>query len=148
MRLQKTVQIACAPARLFTCLTDPAVIKRWLEDLVDDTPEDPTKTSGVGVVSTMRIREGGKIQSYRCVMTAWDPERRVALRLTGGSFGEGMAMDVDYRITPEAPGCRLDYEVDVPLKGWFVLMAPVIWLASRVGSRKQLGKLAEVASEK
>ena len=149
MRMEKkAVHIACTPARLWTCLTDPATLKQWIEDLVDDTPEDPAKTSGVGVVSTMRLREGGKIQSYRCVVTAWEPERRVALQMTGGSFGPGMAMDIDYRITPEAQGCRLDYAVEVPLKGMFILIAPMIWLFSRINAHKALGKLAKVASQK
>jgi carbon monoxide dehydrogenase subunit G len=147
MRLEKTIPIACTPARLWTCLTDPETIKRWLDDLVDETPEDPAKTTGVGAVSTMRIREGGKIQSYRSVITAWEPDRRVALQMTGGSFGQGMAMDIDYRITPEAQGCRLDYAVEIPLKGMFILMAPMLWLFSRMNAHKALGKLAKVASE-
>ena len=147
MHVRKTLDIACSPARLWPYLTEPELIKRWLADLVDDTPEDPAKTSGVGVVSTMRLREGSKIQSYRCVTTAWEHERRVAIRLTGGSFADGMAMDVDYRITPAGEGSRLDYEVHVPLKGVFILLAPVMWIASRGNARKTLGKLAEIAAQ-
>jgi carbon monoxide dehydrogenase subunit G len=146
MRVQKTVQIACTPSQLWPFLTEPALIKRWIEDLVDDTPDDPARTTGVGVTSTMRLREGGKIQSYRCVMTAWEHERRLALQLTGGSFAPGMAMDVEYRIAPDAGGTRLDYDVQVPMKGVFRLMAPLIWLVSRGNARKTLGKLAEIAA--
>jgi carbon monoxide dehydrogenase subunit G len=145
MRAQKTVRIACTPAQLWPYLTEPELIKRWVEDLVDDTPEDPARTTGVGVVSTMRLREGGKTRSYRSVMTAWEPPRRLALRLTGGSFAEGMAMDVEYRIAPDGAGCILEQDVAVPLKGWFVLMAPLVWIGSRANARKTLGKLAEIA---
>jgi carbon monoxide dehydrogenase subunit G len=146
MRVQKTIQIACTPDQLWPYLTEPALIQRWVEDLVDDTPDDPAKTTGVGVASTMRLREGGKVRSYRSVMTAWDAPRHLALRLTGGSFAEGMAMDIDYRVTPEGAGCRLDQVVVMPLKGVFVLMAPLIWLGSRANARKTLGKLAEIAA--
>jgi hypothetical protein len=124
------------------------VFKRWIEDLVDETPDDPAKTTGAGATSTMRLREGGKIRAYRCVMTAWDAPRHLALRLTGGSFSEGMGMDIDYRVTPEGGGCRLDQVVVMPLKGLFVLMAPLIWLGSRVNARKTLGKLSEIAAKK
>jgi carbon monoxide dehydrogenase subunit G len=148
MRVQKTIQIACTPDQLWPYLTEPALIPRWIEDLVDDTPDDPAKTTGVGVASTMRMREGGKISAYRSVMTAWDAPRHLALRLTGGSFAEGMAMDIDYRVTPEGAGCRLDQVVVIPLKGVFVLMAPLIWLGSRANARKTLGKLAEIAAAK
>lgn len=147
MRFATTMTVPCTPAKLWTLLTDPVLIKTWLEDLVDDTPDDPSRTSGVGVRSTMRIREGRKVQTYQSVTTAWVPERHVAIRLTGGSFANGMAMDVDYRIAPEGTGSRLDYVVDVPLKGIFVLMAPLIWIGSRSNASKALAKLAEVAAK-
>lgn len=147
MRFATTMTVPCTPAKLWGLLTEPALIKTWLEDLVDDTPDDPSRTSGVGVHSTMRLREGRKIQTYRSVTTAWEPQRRVAIQLTGGSFAQGMAMDVDYRITPEGAGSRLDYEVTVPLKGFFILIAPLIWIGSRANAGKALSKLAEVAGK-
>lgn len=137
----------CTPEKLWPLLTEPERIKTWLEDLVDDVPDDPSRTGGVGVRSTMRLREGKKVQTYRCVTTAWEPRRRVAIQLTGGSFAEGMAMDVDYRIAPEGTGSRLDYAVNVPLKGFFVVIAPLIWIGARANGAKALRKLAEVAGK-
>ena len=147
MRFETRMTLPCTPEKLWPLLTDPQGIKTWLEDLVDDVPDDPSHTSGVGVRSTMHLREGKKVQTYHSVTTAWEPQRRVAIQLTGGSFARGMAMDVDYRITPEGAGSRLDYVVEVPLKGFFVLMAPLIWIGSRSNANKALTKLAEVAAK-
>lgn len=146
MRTHRQVSIACPPAALWRCLTEFELQKRWLTDLVDETPEDPAKTSGVGAASRMRIREGSKVNTYRSVVTAWEPNRRLAVRLTEGSFAPGMAMDVTYTITAAPGGCLLDFDVEVPLKGiLFKLMAPLIWIMSAANARRDLGKLATLA---
>ncbi len=113
----------------------------------DETPEDPAKTEGVGAVSTMRLREGGKLVSYRCVVTAWEPRRRLAVRLSGGSFAPGMEMDVVYELSnDEMARTTLDYDVQVPLVGLFYkLLAPLIWLMAASNAKKDLAKLCALA---
>ena len=145
MHIHKQVTIACPPAKLWRCLTEPAIQKQWLVDVIDDIPDDPAKR-GAGAFSTMRIREGGKVQVYRSLVTAWEPERKLAIQLTGGSFAAGMAMDVTYAIASDDAGSVLDYDVIVPLQGFaFKLMAPLIWVVSQSNARKALDKLAEVS---
>ncbi|HEV7765550.1 MAG TPA: SRPBCC family protein [Thermoanaerobaculia bacterium] len=142
MHVHRQLEIQGTRAQLWRCLTDPEVLKRWVSSLVDDTPEDPERTSGVGVVSTMRLREGNKVVAYRSVVTEWEHERRLAIRISGGMFAEGMEMDVAYEISSRAGGgMLLDYDVRVPLKGFFLLMSPLIWLMSKKNANTDLTKL-------
>lgn len=144
MHVHKQVAIDATPAKLWPLLTEPEKLKTWIDNLVDDTPDGP-QTTGVGARSTMKIREGKKIVSYQSVVTAWEPERRVAIRLSGGTFAKGMAMDVDYLVTPTATGSLLDYDVKVTLAGWCVVLAPLIWIVSRFNATSALDKLSAAA---
>jgi len=147
MRLHKQVRIACTPATLWRHLTESELLKQWIPDLVDDTADEGVQP-GLGATSTMRLREGSKVQSYRSVVTAWEPERKVAVRLTGGSFAAGSAMDVSYEFVPEANGCVLDYDVDIPLATLpFKLLAPLIWIVSTGNANKALTNLARLCSQ-
>jgi carbon monoxide dehydrogenase subunit G len=147
MHIHRRMQIACTPAQLWRCLTEPELLKRWVTDLVDETPEDPSRTTGVGAVSTMQLREGKRIVAYRSVVTAWEPLRRVAIRFSGGSFGPGMEMDVAYGIAPEDNGGTvLDYDVHVPMKGFFFkLLSPLFQLMAASKTNKDLSALKALA---
>lgn len=146
MHFHERIEIDCTPAQLWRCLTEPALLQQWVSSLVDETPEDPARTTGAGAASTMRLREGKKIVVYRSVVTAWEPERRIAVRLSGGSFAPGMEMDVTYDIAPHAGGTSLDYDVRVPMKGlFFKLMAPLFRLMAMTNANKDLSTLKELA---
>jgi hypothetical protein len=141
MHLHRRVSLACTPTALWRCLTEFDLQKQWITQLVDETPDHPAHV-GVGAASTMRMREGKKIVTYRSVVLAWEPGRRLAIRLSGGSFAPGMEMDVAYGLSLGETGMTLDYDVQVPLKGiMFKLMAPLIWLASASNAKKSLMKL-------
>jgi hypothetical protein len=147
MHIHRRLEIDCSPKTLWKCLTDDGLVKQWVSQLVDDIPDDPGRT-GVGALSTLRLREGAKVVSYRSVVTAWESEHLLAIRLSGGSFAPGMEMDVRYEISQEnVTGAVLDYDVTVPLQGLlFKLLGPFVWLASVANARKDLAKLKEVAS--
>ena len=109
MEIRHSADIACTPARLWPWLTEPERLKAWVPGFVEEIPDDPARTSGVGAGSTMKLREGSKVLDYRCVVTRWEPERAVDIRLSGGALAKDMHMDLAYDVTPTARGCRLDY---------------------------------------
>lgn len=145
MEARHSQVIAATPAVLWRCLTEPALLKDWVPGYVDETPEDPARTGGVGVVSTMRLREGSRIKSYRCVVTRWEPERGVGIRISGGAFAKDMHMDVDYAIERMDGACRVDFREQCAMKGLYLILAPLIWLVSRANAAKALATLAQVA---
>jgi carbon monoxide dehydrogenase subunit G len=146
MHIHRRIEVDCRPEQLWRCLTDAALLKQWVSNLVEETPDDP-KRNGLGALSTIQMREGTKVVAYRSVVTAWDPERRLAIRLSGGSFAKGMAMDVLYALSqPTEVRTVLDYDVTVRLKGlFFTLLGPIIFLASASSTRKDLAKLKALA---
>ena len=145
MHIHRRVSLDCSPKAVWRCLTEFDLQQQWIAQLVDETPDEPGPV-GVGVGSTMRLREGGKIVAYRCIVTGWEPERRLAIRLSGGSFAAGMEMDVAYELAQDGTSTILDYDVKVPLKGFFfTLMAPLIWLAAAGNAKKDLAKLKALA---
>ncbi len=145
MHVQRRHLIRATPRALWRCLTELDLQKKWISQLVDETPDGGPHT-GVGARSTMRMKEGNKTVSYACVVTAWEPERRLAIRLTEGSFAPGMAMDVVYGLSAADGGTWLDYDVRVPMVGLkFKLLMPLIWLVSLGNVKKDMAKLAALA---
>lgn len=144
MRVRREIVIGAPPARVWRCLTEPSMLSKWISGFVDETVETPG-APGVGTASKLRLKEGRKVVSYRSVLTAWEPGERLAIRLTGGSFTAGMVMDVDYAIAAEGEGTRLAYDAGVPLKGPFLLFAPIVHLAAGANTKRDLAKLKALA---
>jgi carbon monoxide dehydrogenase subunit G len=146
MHLHRNVDVDCHPEILWRCLTDVEILKHWISQFVDETLDDPRHT-GLGASSTIRMREGKRVVAYRSLVTTWEPERRLGIRLSGGSFAQGMDMDVLYVLSSGGSDrAILDYDVSVPLKGFlFKLMGPIIKLAAARNAKKDLSRLALLA---
>lgn len=145
MRVHRQLKIDAPPAAVWRCLVEPELQKRWITQLVDETPDDASAV-GVGATSSMRLREGDQVVTYRSKVTAWEPERHLSIQLTGGTFAEDMAMDVRYDLVPEAAGTTLDYDVVVPMKGFASkVLTPLLWLVASTNSIKDLARLSVVA---
>jgi uncharacterized protein YndB with AHSA1/START domain len=137
-------QVINAPVEtVFHLITDPEQHKRWLRG-VEETryAGDYDPSNPVGARFKQRIREGGRVQEYDGEVTAFAPSKHLAIRLTGAQF----FVDVDYRLTPEGGGTRLDYAADVTCGSWFFrLMARAFGFMMRGMLRKQMTKLKEIA---
>ncbi len=144
MRVRKSISIAATPETCWQVLTTREHQKRWLPEVVDHIPDDPTKKDGVGATSTLKIQEGKRVVDYRETILGWEPGRVLAIRLSGGSLGK-MTMDVTYRFVPEANGTRLDYEADMEMKGLFILLAPLFKMISGSKVGGTLARFAEAA---
>jgi carbon monoxide dehydrogenase subunit G len=146
MHIHRRIDVDCRPEQLWRCLTDIALLKQWVSHLVDEIPDDPAY-AGLGALSTIHMREGKKVVAYRSEVTAWQPQRRLAIRLRGGSFANGMAMDVVYVLKPEdGRGIVLDYDATVGLRGlFFTVLAPIIFLVSASNAANDLAKLKRLA---
>ena len=146
MHIRRNVLIDCKPKALWRCITEPELIQQWITDLVEEIPDDDTKT-GLGAQSTVRIREGGRIVSYRCIVIEWSSEFRVGVRLSGGSLGPGDVIDVTYEIARgEDTGTMLHYDLNFPIRRLFlVLLAPFIWFGIQGNLKRDFALLAELA---
>lgn len=143
--VERKVVIDCSPHILWKCLTELELLKKWITELEDEVAAD-SKETGVGVRSTMVMREGSKLVSYETVITHWAPDRRLAVSLQGGSFPANASMLLDYQLEPVHSGAtKLVYAATLPLLGSFRLLLPLIYIASSVNLSRDLKKLSLLA---
>ena len=71
----------------------------------------------------MTAAEGAKVAEYRGEVLTHDRPRHMAVKMTGGSFGDS-AMLVDYRLADLGGWTHLDYEARMELRGLMRLFAP------------------------
>lgn len=145
MNLERTIDLAAPPARIWKLLTDPDQVKRWITELVSDEPITPPPV-GVGTITRMKIREGSRIVEYTTELFAFEPERELVLEMRGGSLGK-VPMRVSYSLTDLGGSTRLVYRSSWRPSGILLwLLLPLIVLMGRRNIRRSLGQLAKLAT--
>src|SRR6516165_10254294 len=149
MRTTWTGEFACKPEHLWKFLEEPELQKQWMKGLQDSRPTSEG-ARGLGSTFRMKIKEGSRVAEYDGKVTAYDPPKQLAVVLSGGAFPEGMAINVDYRLTDLGGRTRLDYvaasDCSKPLPWWMKLLMPLFQLFGRMqlkGFMKTLKRLAE-----
>ena len=141
MRQERTVEISAPVERVFDLIDDPEKAKLWMDGL-QETVITESPPNRVGTKFRQKIKEGGRTVEYSGEVTAYEPQRRLAVRIAGTGFG----VDVDYRLTPVGAGTRLEFTCDMTMSNWFFrIMAK---LAAGMNHRiidKQMAKLKAVA---
>jgi hypothetical protein len=114
--------VPTAPARAFALLSDPARIPEWRPDILEVSP---VAGSGVGarydeVIAFM----GRKTQTFEVIEHV--PGRAFAVRAVAGL---ALRPTQRYRVEPAGEGqTRIQYEIELPVEGGFVLMWPMLAL--------------------
>lgn len=146
MLLERTIDLTAPPARIWTLLTEPEQIKRWITELVSDEPITPPPI-GVGTKTRMKIREGPRIIEYTTELVAFTPPSELVIEMRGGSLG-AEPMRVSYLLSDLGGSTRLVYRSSWRPRGLLLFMLlPLIILLGRRNLRRSLGKLAELAGK-
>jgi uncharacterized protein YndB with AHSA1/START domain len=144
MNIERTVELAAPPARIWTLLTQPDQVARWITELVSDEPTTPPPV-GVGTKTRMKIREGSRVVEYTTELRAFTPPRELELEMRGGSLG-AEPMRVSYQLTDLGGTTRLVYRSSWRPRGILLyLLLPLITLIGRRNLGRSLGRLAELA---
>ena len=153
MRVTHTAWFNCSPHHLWTFIEDPEKQKLWMKGLVDNQSTSPPPVRP-GSTFHLRIKEGRYINDYDGEIVAREAPNFLSIRFWGGSFSPGMIMSVDYRLSEENGGTRLDYESRVEGKrpGFFLwlLLSTIVRLFGKMHLKsflKRLKELAEAPSE-
>ncbi len=146
MRIPYAMDVACEPGVLWPFLVETEKQKLWMKGLVENVPasEGPP---GALRASTMRIKEGGRIQDYALIVTRYDEPVHLTVEMRGKAFGNGV-MVVDYILTPRVGGTHLDYlcTFDAPGAGLAMrLMMGIGSLFAKRMLRRFLGTLKDLA---
>ncbi|HLS46874.1 MAG TPA: SRPBCC family protein [Gemmatimonadales bacterium] len=137
------MQIDAPVERVWELIDDRENLKRWMDGLEETTyPDGAVAGKEVGTRFVQRIREGGRVSEYQGVVTAYEPERHLGIRIGNRVF----TMRVDYRLAPEAGGTRLDYSALMERGSAFVRIMSVLfgWFTRRI-LRRQMARLKAVA---
>jgi uncharacterized protein YndB with AHSA1/START domain len=142
MHIERTVDLASSPARVWTLLTEPDQVQRWITELVSDEPTTPPPY-GVGTTTRMKIREGSRIVEYTTEILAYTPCSELALEMRGGSLGRE-PMRISYLLSDLGGTTRLVYRSTWRPRGVLLwLLLPLIVVMGRRNMRRSLGKLAQ-----
>lgn len=144
--MKRVLEIGRPPARVFPWIEDPERQKRWMKGLEANevVGGGPTR---VGARTRMLIKEGGRRAEYDGEVTAYEPPRRLAIRMWGGALPKGMELHVDYRLHDLGGGrTRLEYEGWCDVHGFFMrLFAPLMKLFGGLQLRSFLKRLKLLA---
>ena len=131
MKTSKTT-IIDAPAKIvFLWLEDDERLRQWIPSLIEDEPliETPEK---VGSTFRQVFLENGKEMEMTGEITAYAENERIRVFMSGKMFD----LDVDYvlrALTPEQT--EVTQDTVIKMKGFLKLMAPIMWLASKLSKK-------------
>ena len=144
MNIERTIHIERSPADLWPWLTETERVQRWNPGIVSDEPTTPGPT-GVGTRTKMKLREGSEIVDYDTELTAYEPDRLVALEMRGGKLGAS-PMHVRYTVSSLNGGSELRYRATWrPREMTLRLMSPLIAIVACRQCRRSLAGLKELA---
>ena len=128
----------------FDVVEDPEKIKLWAEGVEEIIyPDGRDEQNPVGTRFKQRIREGGRVEEYEGVVTAYDRPRHLGISLGNKQF----TVAVEYRFTPiSASSTRLDFSDELTYHTPIARLMGTLfgWFANRI-LRKQMKKLKAVA---
>jgi uncharacterized protein YndB with AHSA1/START domain len=119
IRADGEVTIAAPAEAVFALLADPTRIPAWRPEILT-----ATQLAGQGVgaryAETMQFF-GRKRQTFEIV--EYEPARRLTVRAIDGL---SLRPTQRYELTPSASGTIVRYAIELPLRGGFVLMRPML----------------------
>jgi uncharacterized protein YndB with AHSA1/START domain len=136
-RNEASIVIARPASSIFPWLTQPEKLEQWIEGLDESMPLTAGGTR-VGSRSRDVIIEGGQRYEMETEVTALEPNRLVANRITSAGF------DVDgrYELAEQDGTTRVTYTGVARYKMWLAkLMEPVVTPAAQKALEKNMAKL-------
>jgi len=144
MLIERVVTIPAAPTVVWNLLIDPDRAQEWMPGVISYTTD--AEEGAVGVVSTLKVKEGGKEVEYVSEILEWEPIDLLTIDLRGGSLGPN-SMQVSYLLAPSGSGTALTYRSEWQagsLMMW--LMVPLIKLMAGRNATQAMERLGAIAA--
>ncbi len=130
MKTTTSILIEAPVGTVFLWLEDNERLKKWVPNLIEDTPliETPEKT---GSRFKQVFLENGKRMEMTGEITDYVENERMRVDMTGTMFN----LDVEYILTaPSEDQTELTQNTEIRFKGLMVLFAPIMRLMSLLSS--------------
>jgi len=137
---EMTITIARPVADVFRVLTTPEDTPKWSSSAVE---EQLTSPGPVGVGSTRRavVRSfGGRTTTNETVVTAFEPNRRVAMRTVSAP----VPFEAAWSFTPLPEGTRVDWTWSFAFGGATRLFGPLFAVYFRRSLQADLARLKQM----
>ena len=136
-RYGSQVSVARSAADTFAAVNDIARWGEWTE--MEEVTRDQPGPIAVGSTGTFRLP--GPFQGpIRFEATAFEPDRRVAYRMSHPSF----EWHAEMRVEPESAGSRLSSTGEFTMRGWRRILQPVVAREVGRGEAEELKRLKAI----
>jgi len=104
MKIQRSIEIAAVPEKIWPFLVKPANIMRWCGN-VQRIHRTSEQDSGLGGRFYFEEKAMGRLMKLHFVVTEWEVNRSVAYKMTSGNFVKGY--EQKYTLEPNLTGIKL-----------------------------------------
>ena len=136
MKVQKSIEIAVPPEKIWPFLVEPEKILEWCITFIkfEYTGE---QRSGVGTPFYLEEKAGGPLMKLNFRITEWVESERVAFSMISGNFVKGYEQSWTVEATPS--GSRFTFMEEVKLP--YGIIGKIIGLFGQRGSETTVGKM-------
>ncbi len=85
MKIQRSIEIAAPPEKIWSFLIEPEKILKWF-NLLQKFEYTSEKRSGVGTTFYYEEKSGGQLMKLNYVVTEWVENKKLAFSVTSGSL--------------------------------------------------------------
>ena len=136
MKVQKSIEIAAPPDKIWPFLIEPEKILKWCITFLklEYTGE---QRSGVGTTFYLEEKAGGPLMKLNFRITEWVENNRVAFSMISGNFVKGYEQSWTVEATPS--GSRFTFMEEVKLP--YGIIGKIMGLFGQRGSEATVGKM-------
>jgi len=136
MKVQKSIEIAAPPDKIWPFLIEPEKILKWCITFLkfEYTGE---QRSGVGTPFYLEEKAGGPLMKLNFRITEWVENERVAFSMISGNFVKGYEQSWTVEATPS--GSRFSFMEEVKLP--YGIIGKIMGLFGQRGSEATVGKM-------
>ena len=136
MKVQKSIEIAAPPDKIWPFLIEPEKILKWCITFLkfEYTGE---QRSGVGTTFYLEEKAGGPLMKLNFRITEWVENERVAFSMISGTFVKGYEQSWTVEATPSGSRFTFTEEVKLP----YGIIGKIMGLFAQRGSEATVGKM-------
>jgi uncharacterized protein YndB with AHSA1/START domain len=136
MKVQKSIEIAAPPHKIWPFLIEPEKIQKWCITFLKFKYTGEQR-SGVGTTFYLEEKAGGPLMKLNSKITEWVENRRVAFSMISGNFVEGYEQSWTVEATPSGSRFTFMEEIKFP----YGIIGKIMGLFAKRGSEATGGKM-------